>query len=150
MRSDKKRLFPLENQEKKVQRCALHAPHYDCHFFLLRAHLFVLAPLSERLGGWAQFDRRAHVAGDLGAIPAVCRAWQAFKTFLALGMDKANPRVSAISSIVSAYKGYPFFYGFKPFAHVPDPEVTLTFGLFSPSHEHTAMSTANTQRAQQR
>ena len=32
----------------------------------------------KRRVGWAQFDRRAHVAGGLGAIRAVCRAWQAF------------------------------------------------------------------------
>ena len=47
--------------------------------------------------GWAQFDRRAHVAGGLGAILAVCRAWQAFLTLLALGTLKADPRVSATS-----------------------------------------------------
>ena len=27
---------------------------------------------------WGQFDRRGHDAGGLGAIRAVCRAWQAF------------------------------------------------------------------------
>ena len=47
--------------------------------------------------GWAQFDRRGHVAGGLDAILAVCRAWQTILTVLALGMDKANPRVSATS-----------------------------------------------------
>ena len=41
--------------------------------------------------GWAQFDRWGHVAGGLGAIRAVCRAWQAFQTFLALGTLKAIP-----------------------------------------------------------
>ena len=41
--------------------------------------------------GWAQFDRRAHVAGGLGAIRAVCRAWQAFLIVLALGTLEANP-----------------------------------------------------------
>ena len=56
----------------------------------LCSHLFL-----KRRVGWAQFDRRAHVAGSLGPIRAVCRAWQAFKTFLALGTYKANPRVSA-------------------------------------------------------
>ena len=46
---------------------------------------------------WAQVDRWGHVAGGLGAIRAVCRAWQAFRTFLALGILKANPWVSATS-----------------------------------------------------
>ena len=57
-----------------------------------RAHLFVLAPSSETSDGWAQFDRRGHVAGGLGAIRAVCRAWQALNFFWALGLDKAHPR----------------------------------------------------------
>ena len=104
---------------------------YNCHFFLLRTHLFVLAPLSKTLyGGWAQFDRWGHVAGALGTIRAVCRAWQALQTFSALGMDKANPRVSATSSIMRAFKAYTIFYGTVPFARVPDPEETLPFGLF--------------------
>ena len=33
MRSDTKRPFPLENQEKKAQRCALRAPHYNSTAF---------------------------------------------------------------------------------------------------------------------
>ena len=32
----------------------------------------------KRRVGWAQFNRRVHVAGGLGAIRAVYRAWQAF------------------------------------------------------------------------
>ena len=64
----------------------------------LRAHLFVLASLSETLGGGGHNSTRwGHVAGGLGAIHAVCRGWQAFDTYSALGMDKANPRVSATS-----------------------------------------------------
>ena len=63
------------------------------------------------------------------SVPCVARG-EPCKAFLALGMDKANPRVSATSSIVRAYKRYTFFYGIIPFARVPDPEVTLTFGLF--------------------
>ena len=62
--------------------------------------------------GWAQFDRRAHVAGRLGAIRAVCRAWQAFETFLALGTPKANPRVSATSP------GFGFLHPLSPCTHV--------------------------------
>ena len=47
-------------------------------FCFLRTQLFVLAPLSETLGGRAQFDRWGHVAGGLGAIRAVCRAWKVY------------------------------------------------------------------------
>ena len=61
---------------------------------------------------WAQFDRRAHVAGGLGAIRAVCRAWQAFQTFLALGTLKANPRASATSP------GIGFLHTLSPCTHV--------------------------------
>ena len=66
-------------------------------FFPLRAHLFVPAPLSETSRGvgtirpWGSHCRR------FGAIRAVCRAWQAFQTFLALDTLEANPRVSATS-----------------------------------------------------
>ena len=79
------------------------------HFFFF-GHMSSCSHLCpKRCGGWAQFDRSGHVAGGLGAIRAVRRAWQALPTFLALDMDKANPRVSATSSIVCAYKGHTFF-----------------------------------------
>ena len=60
---------------------------------------------------------------------SVSRVASFFSPFLAVGMDEANPRVSATSSIVRAYKGYTLFYGIIPFARVPDPEVTVTLGL---------------------
>ena len=47
---------------------------------------------------WAQFGRWGHGAGGLGAIRAVCRAYQAFKMFLAVDMDMVNLRVSATSA----------------------------------------------------
>ena len=45
----------------------------------------------KRQVGWAQFGPWGHVSGGLGAIRAVCRAWQAF--YFALGTITANPRV---------------------------------------------------------
>ena len=71
---------------------------YNCDFFFPFGHISSCSHLCPKHRvGWAQFDRRAHVAGGLGAIRAVCRAWQAFETFLVLGTLKANPRVSATS-----------------------------------------------------
>ena len=61
---------------------------------------------------WAQFDRRAHVAGGLGAIRAVCRAWQAFQTFLPLSTLEANPRVSTTDP------GIGFRHTLSPCTHV--------------------------------
>ena len=66
----------------------------------------------KRRMGWAQFDRRGHDAGGLGAIRAVCRAWQAFQTFLALGTLEANPRVPATSP------GIGFLHSLSPCTHV--------------------------------
>ena len=69
----------------------------NCHFFFF-GHTSSCSHLRAKPRiGWAQSDRWGHVAGGLGAIRAVCRAWQAFETFSALGTDKANPRVSATS-----------------------------------------------------
>ena len=65
---------------------------YNRHFSLLCSHLFPKHRME-----WAQFDRRGHDAGGLGAIRAMCRTWQAFKTFLVLGTLKVIPRVSATS-----------------------------------------------------
>ena len=65
----------------------------------------------KRQMGWAQLDPCGHVAGGLGAIRAVCRAWQAFKTFLALATDKAN-QVSATSP------GIGFPHPLSPCTHV--------------------------------
>ena len=60
-------------------------------FFVLSSDPSVRARTFVRNVRWgsAQFDRLGHVAGGLGAIRGVCRAWQAFLTFLALalGMD---------------------------------------------------------------
>ena len=74
-------------------------------------------PLGSRCrGGWAR------------SVQCVARG-KPLKRFLALGMDKADPRISATSSIVRAYKGHTPFYGIIPFGRVPDPGVTL-IGLF--------------------
>ena len=70
---------------------------YNCHFFFF-GHISSCSHFCpKRRAGWAQFDRRGPVAGGLGAIRAVCRAWQAFQTFLALGTLEAISRVSATS-----------------------------------------------------
>ena len=70
---------------------------YNCVFFSF-GHISSCSCLCpQRRVGWAQFDRRAHVAGGLGVIRAVCRAWQAFYSFLALGTLEENPRVSETS-----------------------------------------------------
>ena len=50
-----------------------------------------LHPKSQRV--WAQFGTWGNIARSLGAIRAVCRAWQTFSNVLALGIFKANPRV---------------------------------------------------------
>ena len=89
------------------------------HMFMCNCDFFSLGHISScshscpnRRVGWAQFDRRAHVARGLGAIRAVCRAWQAFYTFSALGTLEANPRVSATSS------GIGFLHPLSPCTHV--------------------------------
>ena len=41
---------------------------------------------------WAQFDSWGHVAGSLGAIRAMCRAWQAFKLFWPWAYFPQHPR----------------------------------------------------------
>ena len=66
----------------------------------------------KRRVGWAQFDRRGHVARGLGAIRAVCRAWQAFQTFLTFRTLETNPRVSATSP------GFGFLHPLSPCTHV--------------------------------
>ena len=55
-----------------------HMYMYNCDFFLTFGHISSCSHCPKRRVGWAQFYRRAHVAGGLGAIRAVCRAWQAF------------------------------------------------------------------------
>ena len=71
---------------------------YNCDFFLALGHISSCSHLCpKRRVGWARVDRRAHVTGGLGAIRAVCRAWQAFETFLALGTFKINPRLCTTS-----------------------------------------------------
>ena len=65
------------------------------NFFFFFGHISSCSHLCLKCRmGWAQFDRRGHDAGVLGAIRAVSRAWQAFKTVLALGILKANPWLS--------------------------------------------------------
>ena len=94
--------------------------------------------------GWAQSYPRGHVAGGLGAILAVCRGWQAFLT---LGIFWANPRFPRHPASCARTKGVPF-HGI-PFARVSDPEVIFgRFLLFFCPLMSTAMSKANTQRAQ--
>ena len=84
----------------------------NCYFFFL-GHISSCSHLRpKRRVGWAQFDRRSHVAGGLGAIRAVCRAWQTFKSFLALSTLEANPRVSATSP------GIGFLNPLSPCTHV--------------------------------
>ena len=113
--------------------------------------------------GWAQFDRRAHVAGGLGAIRSVCRGCQAFDTFLALGIDKANPRLPehprGLCFRIPPGNGFPHAPGHwvcaclralgfrmpliqtkKKRAHharVPDPERGKHSVCFLPPHEHS-------------
>ena len=56
-----------------------HMYMYNCDLFFPFGHISSCAHLCpKRRVGWAQFARRGHVAGGLGAIRAVCRAWQAF------------------------------------------------------------------------
>ena len=87
---------------------------YNCDFFCLPSGNIPscshLCP--KRRVGWAQFDRRAHVAKGLAAIRAVCRAWQAFQTFLALGTLEGNPRVSATPPAIG------FLHTLYPCTHV--------------------------------
>ena len=67
-----------------------------CTFFFLFlfGHISSCSHLCpKRRVGLAQFDRRAHVTGGLGAIRAVCRAWEALNHFLASGTLEANHRV---------------------------------------------------------
>ena len=80
-----------------------------CFFFGRISSCSRLCP--KRQMGWAQFDRRGHVAGGLGAIRGMCRAWRAIYTFLTLGTHNANPRVSAISP------GAGFWHRLSPCTH---------------------------------
>ena len=69
---------------------------YNYHFCFVFGHISScsnLYPNCQR--GWARFGRWDHVARGLGAIRAVCRAWQALLTLLALRHIEANRRVSA-------------------------------------------------------
>ena len=67
-------------------------------FFVFFGHTSSCSHLyPKRQTGWAQFDPCGHVGGGLGAIRAVCRVCQAFYPFWGVGIDKANPRVSATS-----------------------------------------------------
>ena len=60
-----------------------------------------------------------------------------FKAFLALGTDKANPRVSATSSIVRANKnGIPFIMVLYPLRGTR-PRGNINIRSVLPSHEHS-------------
>ena len=79
-------------------------------FFFFFGHISSCSHLYPKCRtGSAQFDRWGHVAEGLGAIRAVCRAWQAL---LALGALKVNPRVPAISP------GIGFLHPLSPCTHV--------------------------------
>ena len=55
-------------------------------------YIFVRALLAETPNGWAHFEPCGACRQGLGAIRAVCRAWQAFEDFLPAGVDKTNLR----------------------------------------------------------
>ena len=97
---------------------------YACLFFF--GHSSSCSHLHpKRRVGWAQSDRWGHTLPEVWARSVQCVTRGKPKIIiLAFGTDKANPRVSATSSIVRAYKGYAVFYGIVPFARVPDPELT--------------------------
>ena len=116
---------------------------YNCHFFF-SSDTFVRARTFIRNvgGGWAQFDRWGHVAGGLGAIRAVCRAWQAFKTLLALGTDKANPRVSATS------RGLGFPHPRSPCTCVRFGEAVFSARIFSVIFSRSSHMTDSRQHAE--
>ena len=100
---------------KLVELMLTHLNMYmcNCDYFFSFGHISSCSHLCpKRRVGWAQLDRRGHVAGGLGAIRAVCRAWQAFETFLALGTLQANPRISATSP------GFGFLHPLSPCTHV--------------------------------
>ena len=83
-------------------------------FFSLRACLFVLAPLSERSNGVGTVqpfveDTMPEVWAR--SVQCVTRG-KLFKTFLALGTLKANPRVTATSP------GFGFLHPLSPCTHV--------------------------------
>ena len=68
---------------------------YSCPFFL--AHVGVLALTSQTPDGMGTIRPGRSRCPSSSAIHAVCRAWQAFTTFLAFGILKANHRVSSTS-----------------------------------------------------
>ena len=79
----------------------------NCHFLFFGGHISSRSHLSaKRQMRWAQFDRWGHVAGGLGAIRAVCRAWQALIYFFGLG-HKANPLACETSPGKDGVSAYP-------------------------------------------
>ena len=59
---------------------------------------------SKRQRGWAQFGPWGHVARGLGAIRAVCRAWQALFIFLGLGhIQGESPGFRVSASPIPVY-----------------------------------------------
>ena len=69
----------------------------------------MLAPLLEMLGGVDTIRPLGSRSGRFGRDPCSVSRVASPLNFLASGTDKANPRVSATSSIVRVYKGYTFF-----------------------------------------
>ena len=66
-------------------------------FFFLRAHLFVLAPLSQTSGGVGTIRPSGSRCWRFGRDPCCVSRMESLLNFLALGTLKANPRVSATS-----------------------------------------------------
>ena len=110
----------------------------NCHiFFVLRAHLFVLAPLSETSDGIGIIRPLGSRCRRFGRDPcSVCRAWQGFDFFLALSTLEANTRVSAASSGIGfpnpLSPGTHVRFGCKPGFSAPR-RVHVRFPIFAES-----------------
>ena len=86
---------------------------YIHHFLFFFGHISSCSHLCpKRRMRWAQFDRWGLVAGGLGVIRAVCRAWQAFFYLFGPLAHLRHPRVSATSP------GIGFLYPLSSCTHV--------------------------------
>ena len=92
---------------------------------------------TKRQRGWAQFDPWDHVAGGLGTILAVCRAWQAFFTFWRWAYLEQIPGLPWHLASCACYKGYTLSW-YTLCAHTkPRGNVRSVFAVFLPSREHS-------------
>ena len=123
---------------------------YNCHFFL-RTHLFVLTPssLSGTLRGGGHNSTVEVTLPEVWARSVQCVArGEHFKHVWLWAWIRQISGVPQHPASCARTKGIHFSCNI-PFARAPNAEVTFTFDLFCPLM-NTTMSTANTQRAQQR